>query len=98
VGWRGNCTVEMFSELFLGVPPRGDDSYVVRFTTEGMSAESARVYVNGRSYSAHRNGNAYEATVSIHYASLRSPTVLVAIEWTRGLDPVEGKLLDVALE
>ncbi len=97
-GWFSDCTVESSSEIFLGVPPGRGDSYVIRFATDGISADQARIYVNGRTYAAHRTGNAYEAAVRIPYESLSSPVILATIEWEHGVDPVPGHLLEVDLE
>jgi hypothetical protein len=96
-GWRSGCSVDTFTDFFVGVPPRDDDRYLMSFKTEGMNAESVRVYVNGSIYTAHRSGDAYTADVRIRYGSLRSPIVLATIEWSRSFDPPNGRLLEVEL-
>jgi hypothetical protein len=98
LGWSRDCTVGTITEVFLGVPPKPDDSYVVRFETGAMSPKSAQVYVNGRMYTAQKVGTTYETHVQIHYASLTSPVVLVSIEWIHALVPGDGKLLAASIE
>jgi hypothetical protein len=86
------------TNLFLHVPERcADDRYRLRFDTEGMSAPALRVYVNGRFSEAHKNGDQYTADVAIHYDAPNSPTVMVTIERTRGVDPPPNRLLHVGL-
>jgi hypothetical protein len=96
-GWNAGCQVDTYSDVFVGVPHKDDDNYVVQFRTEGMPFDSVSVYVNGRNYVAHRSGNIYSAPIRLHYASMHSPTVLTTIGWTLGKDPPPGKLLDVQI-
>ena len=96
-GWLTGCKVDTFTNLFLGVPDKGDDHYVLRFETEGFTPPTLRVYLNGRIYVARRTPDGYTADVSIHFARLTSPIVLTTIEWTRELDPPPYKLLSVEL-
>lgn len=97
-GWEHDCVVWTITEVFLGVPAKHDDSYVVRFETKGMVPTSLPVYVNGRYYTAHKVGDTYEAKVQIPYDSLTSPTILVSIEWQHKVGPVPGKLLAISIE
>jgi hypothetical protein len=97
-GWGAGCVVDTYSDVFVGVPPKEDDHYVFRFKTEGMTAPSVRVYVNGRIYRAYRTGvGTYEAEVKLRYRSMHSPIVLTTIEWTTSKDPPPGKLLEVEI-
>jgi hypothetical protein len=97
-GWQSDCVAWTLTEVFLGVRPKQDDSYVVRFVTEGMEPGTRTVYVNGRLYTAHKVGDTFEAKVHIPHASLSSPTILVSIEWQRRLAVVPGKLLEISIE
>jgi hypothetical protein len=98
VGWHPDCTVDTFSEVFLGVAPKDGDAYVIRFSTYGIDAPGARIYVNGRTYPAQKSGDLYEANVRIDSRALSSPTVVATIEWRHGVVPPEGSLLEVELE
>jgi hypothetical protein len=98
IAWNHDCTVATVTELFLGVPPKSDDSYTFRMKTEGMAHPSVLVWVNGRLYTARKGGDTYQADVHIHYASLSSPTVFVSIEWQHDLLPVPGRLDEVSLQ
>jgi hypothetical protein len=89
--------VDTYTDLFVGVPPKADDQYVFQFKTDGMRADAVRVYVNGRTYTAHRVGDVYTAPIRIHFASLHSPIVLTTIEWSHGLEAPTGKLLEVQI-
>ena len=91
-GWNSNCTTDTFSNFFLGVPRKNGRYYRVRFETEGVQAHTLRIYVNGRVYTARREGDAYVADVRIDYAKLHAPTVMATIEWTREFEPGPGKL------
>lgn len=92
-GWGRGCGVDVATNVYLGVPDKGDDRYTLHFETKGVSAPTLRVYVNGRYYTAYKSGDGYTATVFVHYASLTSPIVMTSIEWTHGLDPVPGEEL-----
>ncbi|HEX8795295.1 MAG TPA: hypothetical protein VF765_30310 [Polyangiaceae bacterium] len=96
-GWGSGCYVDTFSDVFVGVPRKDADDYVLQFKTEGIRADTVRVYVNGRIYKAHRVGDTFSTPVSLHYASFHSPIALTTIEWVRGFDPQGGKLLEVRL-
>jgi hypothetical protein len=98
LGWRPDCHVDTFTNLLLGVPPKADGSYLLRAHTEGMPAETLRVYLNGTIYVARKTAEGYEAEVHIPYAALGSPIVVVTVEWTRALDPPpDGRLLSIEL-
>jgi hypothetical protein len=96
-GWKDGCKVDTFTNLFIGVPYKVDDRYQLKFKTEGFDSPTLRVYLNGTIYTARRSGDGYLADVSIHYASLTSPTVMTTIEWTRDFDPPPGKFLSIEL-
>jgi hypothetical protein len=96
-GWGPGCQIDTYTDLFVGVPFKDDDQYVFRFKTEGVQAESLRVYVNGRIYTARRVGNTFAAVVNLRYRSLHSPIVLTTIEWIRAIEPPPGKLLEVQI-
>jgi hypothetical protein len=98
VGWHRDCTVDPFSEVFLGVAPKDGDGYAIRFSTYGIDAPEARIYVNGRTYPVQKSGDLYEANVRIDSRALSSPTVVATIEWRHGIVPPEGSLLEVELE
>jgi hypothetical protein len=96
-GWYTGCGVDFVTNVYLGVPRRAaDDHYEVRFKTLEMTPPTLRVYVNGRIYTATRDGNEYRASVWIPYARLHSPIVMATVEWSRG-QPLSGKLLSIEL-
>jgi hypothetical protein len=97
-GWHPDCTVDTTSEVFMGVPPKADDAFVIRFETYGIDAEAPRIVVDGRTYAARREGDAYAADVRIEQAKLSSRVVLATIEWEHGIEPVDGRLLRVELQ
>jgi len=97
LGWNPGCSVGTYTNVYLGVAPKSDDHYKLRFETRGFADPALKVYVNGKVYTAHRSGDAYEADVMIHYGALTSPSVMVTLLWTRDDDPPPGKLLAVEL-
>lgn len=98
LGWHPGCFVGTYTNVYLGVARKEDDSYTLRFETQGISAPTVKVYVNGSVYTAYRRGNPYEADVRLHYGALRSPSVMVTLLWTRDDEPPPGsKLLSVEL-
>jgi len=96
-GWKKDCFVDTFTNVYIGVPYKSDDHYQLLFKTEGFETPTLRVYLNGRIYTARRSGDGYVVDVTIAYGRLSSPTVLATIEWTRDLEPVSGKLLSIQL-
>ena len=52
LGWSPGCFVNTFTNVYLGVPAKRDDGYIVRFQVEGASDPTLEVYVNGRIYTA----------------------------------------------
>jgi hypothetical protein len=98
MGWERDCSVGDVTEVFLGVPAKADDSYVVRLETSGMVPPSLSAYVNGRIYTAQKVGDRYEAKVQIPRARMTSPTILVSIEWQHKIGPVSGKLIEISIE
>jgi hypothetical protein len=97
LGWRDECKVASFTNVYLGVRPKDGDRYTVRFTTQGIEAEGVRVYVNGTVVPARRSGNGYEADVVLHREAMGSPIVVATVEWTRTSEAPTGKLLSVEL-
>jgi hypothetical protein len=91
-GWKDQCTVDTFSNVFLGVPYKSEDRYQLKFKTEGFTSRVLRVYVNGRIYPAFLTGDTYQADVSIRYSRLTSPIVMATIEWTREFEAPPGKM------
>jgi hypothetical protein len=97
VGWRDGCRVATFTNVYLGVPRKDGDHYVLRMRTEGMPMQAAQVYVNGKIYTAEKRGDAYEADVVIRYERLSSPIVIATVLWTRDAEPPPAKLLSIEL-
>jgi hypothetical protein len=97
LGWKAGCSVESFTNVYLGVGAKADDHYTLRFTTRGLEARDARVYVNGAIYSAHRVGDAYEVDVVIRRSELDSPVVVATIQWDRSGVAPAGQLVSVEL-
>jgi hypothetical protein len=100
VGWRDRCRVDTFTNVYLGVPRKSGRHYELRLETEGFEDPSVRVFVNGKFYTAQRQSpdGVYVADVDIDYAALTTPTVMAAVQWTRGFTPVLGsKLLAIEL-
>jgi hypothetical protein len=97
LGWKQGCTVDTFTNALLGVVPKDGDHYRIRATTEGMAASPLQIYVNGTIYTAQKIGDSYEADVSIRYAALISPVVVVTVQWTRDFEPPPGRLLSLEL-
>lgn len=96
-GWGFGCSVDTFTNVYLGVPESPDSAYALRIETSGMQPETLRVFVDGRVYEAHRDGDAYSAPLELDRASLHSPVVVVTVEWTRESEPPAGQLLSIAL-
>jgi hypothetical protein len=96
LGWKPSCEVDTFTNVYLGVPRKDGDHYVLRVRTDGMVRPEVKAYVNGTIYTARRQGDAYEADVVIHQAALTSPIVVATVHWTES-EPPGGKLLSVEL-
>lgn len=96
-GWGPSCSVYTSTNVVLGVAPKQGDQYLLRAKTEGMSAPTLRVYVNGTVYVARREGDSYASEVTIRHDRLASPAVVVTVEWTREFLPPPGKLLWIEL-
>jgi hypothetical protein len=99
-GWLDGCRVDTFTQVYLGVVPKGGvDRYRLHMRAEGFAAESVRVHLNGGYYTATKVDGGYDAAVEIPYGRLTSPIVMVTVEWTRAPDPPpSGKLLSIELE
>jgi hypothetical protein len=96
-GWGPACTVDTFTNVYLGVPEKGERRYELRLDTRGFARPSVRVYVNGRFYTAVRDGETYRAEVDIDYAALKASAVQVTVEWVRGFEVPTGSLAAVEL-
>jgi hypothetical protein len=97
LGWNPDCSVDTFTNVYLGVLPKGGDRHDLWFTADGIPGNAFRVYVNGRFYQARREGAAYHAIVDIPFERLNAKTVVVTIRWATGVVPPRGKLLSVEL-
>ena len=97
-GWTGACGVDTFTHVYLGVPKKPEGHYELRIETEEMGARSIRVYVNGRDYTAQKDGGSYRTQVDIDYAALSAPAVMITVEWTTAFTPpTGGKLVSIEL-
>ena len=96
-GWKDQCKVDTFTNLFIGVPYKRDDNYRLELKTEGIESPTLRVYLNGRIYTARRSGDGYVADVTIRYDRLTTPIVMTTIEWTRDFEPPSGRFLSMDL-
>ena len=96
-GWREGCRVDSFTNVYLGVAPKDGDRYTVRFVTDGIDVDGARVYVNGTVVTASRRGAAYEADVVLHRQDMGSPIVVATVLWSRIGEAPSGRLLSVEL-
>jgi hypothetical protein len=97
LGWRRDCSVNTFTNLYLGVPQKADGRYTLTLRAQDMTAESVRVYLNGRFYDARRNGASYEAQVVIDYGVLHEPAVMLTVHWVPDLTPPAGRFLSAEL-
>jgi hypothetical protein len=97
LGWRPGCTVDTFTNVYLGVPDKGSPYYVLRVHVDHPLLGNLRVQVNGRMYEAHWDGNAYVANVRIRLDRMYSPVTMVTIEWARHTLPPALELLDIEL-
>jgi len=91
------CTVGTFTNVYVGVPPKPDNEYRLVIRTEGITAPSLRLYVNGDISTAVAAGDHYEAPVRVTYGALSTPAVMVTVEWTRDFEPPAAKLLSIEL-
>ena len=97
-GWGDECSIDVATNVFLGVAPKDGDSYEIRIETDGFTPDPLKVYVNGHLYDVVKDGAIYRARVDIHYAALTSPVVMATIEWARSIDrPPSGRLLSMEL-
>jgi hypothetical protein len=97
-GWKDGCRVDTSTNVYLGVPPKNDDHYRLRFQAEDAPSAALRVYVNGRIYTARGERGLYETDVRIPFSKLTSPIVLSTIEWTRALEAPATRLLWIELD
>jgi hypothetical protein len=96
-GWARDCSVDTFTNVYLGVKAKAESRYELRLETDAMESRSLRVYVNGRTYTAQLEGHVYRVQVEIDYAALTTPTVMATVEWTRAPTPAGGRLLSIEL-
>jgi len=95
-GWGGKCDVDTITNVYLGVPRRTDTSYRLRFKTDHPVADSLRVYVNGKYYTARLESDGeYVAKLNLDSSKLYSPAVMVTVEWTRSFSPPAMRLLEI---
>jgi len=94
-GWEPGCGVQTYTNVFLGVPP--GEHHEITFRTQNSEASTLRVYVNGRIYTAVRDGDGYRAAVDVRYERLFVPVVMATVEWTPGLEAPRVKLLSIEL-
>ncbi len=96
-GWDPACSVDTFTNVYLGVPVKEGGAYVLRFDAPGMTSPSLRVYANGRLYTARRDGDTYSTELELRRERLTTPAVMVTVEWTREFAPPPGVLLSIEL-
>jgi hypothetical protein len=82
VGWAGNCTVGIVTNVYLGVPASPGKHFKLRIEVDHPLGTTLPVFVNGRNYLARQAGGGYEADVVIDPRRLRSPAVAAAVEWS----------------
>jgi len=97
-GWRPDCGVDTFTNVYLGVPEKADGRYALRMEAPGMTAGTLRVYVDGRIYEARRDEDTYRAVLDLDRSALHSPAVVATVEWTRESEPPGGRLLSIGIE
>jgi hypothetical protein len=97
LGWNADCSVDTFTNFFVGVSATADGAHEVRFETEGMSAPALRLYLNGRIYEAARDGERYVAHVRLDPAALHTPTVMGTIEWASEASAEPGRLIAIEI-
>jgi predicted outer membrane lipoprotein len=91
-GWAPDCTVDTFTNVYLGLPEKAYGRYALRMEAPGIAAETLRVYVDGRIYTARKDGITYGADLDLHRDAMHSPTVMATVEWTREATPPVGTL------
>jgi hypothetical protein len=97
IGWYPGCGVGVVSNVYLGVPPSSRTRYRLRAEVDHAAMPSVSVYVNGRVYAAQLRGQSYEVDVDIDPRRLRSPVVMVAVEWSRTGSPPPIRFLSIEL-
>jgi hypothetical protein len=96
-GWSGSCAVDTFTNLYLGVPRKGDRHYELRFDTEQIAVPSVRVFVNGRYYTATKDGSTYHTPIELDSSALAASVVMITVEWTPESSPQGGRLLSAEI-
>jgi hypothetical protein len=86
-GGPSRCGVDTFTNVYLGVPTGGDRHRQIRFEVDHADAAPRRVYVNGRVYRTHTEGDAYVVDADVDVTRLVSPVVQVTIEWVPVTEP-----------
>jgi hypothetical protein len=98
-GWGADCSVDTFTNLYLGVPPKPEDTYRLRATTDRIESPAPSIYVDGNYYVSRKVDDGYEADVTIPYRALGSPIVVVTVQWTRAFEPPPGgRLASIELD
>jgi hypothetical protein len=95
--WAPGCSVDTFTNLYLGVPRGPGPRRTIRLEVQGASSPTVRLYVNGRYRTARLHGGMYTADVDIPGDALVSPIVVVTVEWARGLEPPTLQLMSVEI-
>jgi hypothetical protein len=90
LGWYTGCSVDTFTNVYLGVPAKRTDQYELKIDVNGNGPQTLTIFCNGRNYVAQRQGDAYRAFVSIHYPWLVSPVVQTVVEWTKDVESQSG--------
>jgi hypothetical protein len=91
-GWAPDCTVDTFTNVYLGLPEKADGRYALRMEAPGMDADTLRVYVDGRIYTARKDAATYRADLDLDRDAMHSPEVMATVEWTREAAPPAGTL------
>ncbi len=89
--------MDTFTNVYLGLPDKADGRYAIRMEAPGMTAEKVRVYVDGRIYTARRDGAAYRAELDLRREALHSPVVMATVEWTSEVTPPLGTLISIEI-
>jgi hypothetical protein len=60
-------------------------------------ADEYRVYINGAYYRAKWDGNSYAADFTLRPGQLRSPNIVVTVQWRQDYGTVDNQLLEVKI-
>ncbi|HEY6463483.1 MAG TPA: hypothetical protein VIY73_25120 [Polyangiaceae bacterium] len=99
LGVNNPCTVDTFTNIFLGIPQDDATRHTLRFEVDHAEPTPLRVVVNGRRYKTRTDGNAYLVDLDLDASKFVSPIVQATIEWVRVTeDPPNVKLEAVELQ